>query len=74
MGMSEATTVKGSAAPSAVSYIGVPPMSARSAYKAVIVDFMSADHIDAVLARTAIADPRNQVPESWEAIKARLRL
>jgi hypothetical protein len=65
--------IKGSAAPGAVTHIGTAPNSARTAYKVVLTEFMSADHLDAVLAKIALKDP-NQTPEAWETVKARLRL
>lgn len=66
--------VKGTVASGAVSHIGALPESARTVRKVVLIDFMSADHLDALGAKAALEAPENQTRESWVTVKARLRL
>jgi hypothetical protein len=72
--MSQVAAVKGSAAPGAVSHIGAPHASTRTAFKVVVTDFMSADHVDALAAKAALEAPENQTRDSWVTVKARLGL
>jgi hypothetical protein len=47
---------------------------ALAGFKVRISPFMLEDHIDAIAAKAALADPENREHVNWEELKARLGL